>query len=806
MMVTEAAHNLRWALRSLQRSRGFAAAAILTIALGVGSNTAVFSVIRAVLLRPLPFRDPERLVMLWETHPEIRLLQVTAPDFQDWQRDSHSFDEMAAYTLQAMNKGTLTGYGEPVQVQGTMISPNLLTMLGIRPIVGRSILPSENKRREHVALISESLWRRKFSADRSIVGKAIRLDGGEFTVVGIIPRRQAFPVWADLWMPISLLAPELETARRFHPLEVIARVRSGVSAESAQAEMQGIARRLAQAYPATNGTVGAAVVPLSEQVSGSVRPALLVVWTAVGLILLIACVNVSHLLLARGVAMRRAAAIRAALGAGRVQLIRLFLTESLVIAILGGALGLVVALYLTPVLTSLAAGEIPRLADVTIDRAVFAFTFAISAACGVLFGLPAAIQGARADLNDVLQQTSGISFGPRLARVGSVLIIAEIALSLAVLIGAGLLIKSFAVLLEVDPGFRAQNVLTVQVHLPVTGYDWEKAGKFFRETLLPGIRQLPGVAQAAAANTAPMMIDRTEHSRFATRFGIVGHTFDPGRFPVAQTRWVSPDYFAVMGIPLKQGRLLAEGDHKKPVMLVSESLARHFFSGQDAVGQHILMDVMTSTPYAVEIAGVVGDTREFALDIEPEPMVYSVDISPTMNLLIRTAANAGDLAPAIRRAARSANPELGVDEVRTMEGVVEESVAERRFALLLVGGFALIAVALAAIGIYGVLSYSVAARTRELGLRIALGAGRRDVLGLLLKESLFSLLPGLAVGCGIAFGLTRIMASLLYRVSPADPGAYAGATLFVIAVTLLAAYLPARRALAIDPMQCLREE
>jgi putative ABC transport system permease protein len=805
-MLTEAAHNVRWALRSLKHSRGFAAAAILTIALGVGSNTSVFSVIRAVLLRPLPFRDPERLVMLWETHPEIRLLQVAAPDFQDWQRDSHSFDEMAAYTLQAMNKATLMGYGEPLQVQGTMVSSNLLTMLGIQPMVGRNILPSEDKGREHVALISESLWRRKFGADRSIVGKAIRLDGGEFTVVGIMPRRQAFPVWADLWMPISLLEPELETARQFHPLEVIARLRSGVSQDRAHAEMRSIAARLAQAYPATNRTVGAAVVPMAEQVSGRVRPALLVVWTAVGLILLIACVNVSHLLLARGAAMRRAAAIRAALGAGRSQLIRLFLTESLAIAVLGGALGLMMAAYLTPLLTSLAAGEIPRLADVSIDRGVFAFTFAISAMCGVLFGLPAAIQGARADLNDVLKQTSGLSFGPRLIRMGGVLVMAEIALSLAVLIGAGLLVKSFATLLQVDPGFRGQNVLTVQVHLPVTGYDWEKAGKFFRETLLPRIRQLPGVLEVAAANTIPMGIDRTERSRFATRFGIVGRVFEPGRFPVAQTRWVSPDYFAVMGIPLKRGRYLAESDHGKPVMIVGESLARRFFPGQDAVGQRILMDVMTPKPSAVEIVGVVGDTREFALDIEPEPMVYSVDISPTMNLMIRTASNAGNLAPAIRRAAHSANPELGVDEVRTMESVVEDSVAQRRFALLLVGGFALIAVALAGIGIYGVLSYSVATRTRELGLRIALGAGRREVLGLLLKECLIPLVPGLSIGCGIAFALTRIMASLLYRVAPTDPAAYAGAALFLSAITLLASYLPARRAVAIDPMQSLREQ
>ncbi len=805
-MLTEAAHNLRWALRSLKHSRGFAAAAILTIALGVGSNTAVFSVIRAVLLRPLPFRDPERLVMIWETHPEIRLLQVTAPDFQDWQRDSHSFDEMAAYTLQAMNKATLTGYGEPVQVQGTMVSSNLLTMLGIQPVVGRNILPSEDKGRKHVALISESLWRRKFGADRSIVGKAIRLDGSEFTVVGILPRRQAFPVWADLWMPLSLLEPELETTRRFHPLEVIARLRRGVSEDRAQAEMQGIARRLARDYPATNRTEGAAVVPLAEQLSGSVRPALLVVWTAVGLILLIACVNVSHLLLARGAAMRRAAAIRAALGARRAQLIRLFLTESLAIAVLGGALGMLMAMYLRPVLTSLAAAEIPRLADVSIDRGVFAFTFAISAMCGVLFGLPAAIQGARADLIDVLKQTSGFSFGPRLVRMGAVLVMAEIALSLAVLIGASLLVKSFATLLQVDPGFRSKNVLSVQVHLPVTGYDWEKSGKFFRDTLLPRIRQLPGVVQVAAANTAPMTIDRTEHSRFATRFGIVGRTFDPGRFPVAQTRWVSPDYFAVMGIPLNRGRLLTDSDHNKPVMLVSESLARRFFPGQDAVGQRILMDVMTPKPNAVEIVGVVGDTREFALDIEPEPMVYSVDISPTMSVMIRTGSSAGNLAPAIRRAALSANPELGVDQVRTMENVVEDSVTQRRFALLLVGGFALIAAALAGIGIYGVLSYSVATRTRELGLRIALGAGRRDVLGLLLKESLISLVPGLSVGCGIAFALTRIMASLLYQVAPNDPAAYAGAALFLSAITLLASYLPARRAGAIDPMQSLREQ
>ncbi|MBZ5595562.1 MAG: ADOP family duplicated permease [Acidobacteriia bacterium] len=664
---------------------------------------------------------------------------------------------------------------------------------GGTPVLHESVLSSPSPGELSAARAREVLWV-PWEASASLVLQTL------------LPlTRQAFPMWADLWMPLSLLEPGLENARRFHPLEVIARLRRDVSQERGQAEMQAIAQRLAQAHPATNRTVGAAVVQLAEQVSGSVRPALLVVWTAVGLILLIACVNVSHLLLARGAARQRAAAIRAALGAGRAQLIRLFLTEGLVIAIFGGALGLVMALYLTPVLTSLAAQEIPRLADVSIDRGIFGFTFVIASLCGIFFGLPAAIQGAHANLNEVLKQTSAVSAGPRHVRIGAVLVLAEIALSLAVLIGAGLLVRSFAALLEVDPGFRARNALTVQVHLPVTNYDWEQAGKFFHEALFPRIRRLPGVLEVAAANTAPMRIDRTEHSRFATRFGIVGRTLRPGRFPTAQTRWVSPDYFTTLGIPLKRGRLLTESDHNKPVTLVSESLARRFFPGQDAVGQHILMDVTTPKPYALEIVGVVGDTRDFALDIEPEPTWYSVGISPTMDLVIRTAPNAGNLAGAIRRAARTAHPELGVDEIETMERVVEDSEAQRRFALLLVSGLALIAVALAGIGIYGVLSYSVATRTRELGLRIALGAERRDILRLLLWESLITLAPGLAAGCGIAFALTRIMASLLYKVAPTDPVAYAGAALFLTTITLLAAYLPARRATTIDPMESLRE-
>ena len=799
-------HELRCALRTLGRNRGFALAAILTIALGVGANSAVFSVIRGVLLRPLPFREPERLVMVWQTHPAIPQLQVTALDFDEWRTASRSFDQMAAYTLQAMNKISLIGYGEPEQIQGTMITANLLPMLGVTPLAGRGILPPEERGRQQVALISEALWRRKFAADRSIVGKPIRLETETFTVVGIVPQRSAFPAWADIWLPFSLLEQQLQNNRQFHPLEVVAHLRPGASVESAQAEMQVLAQRQSEAHPATNKIVGAAVIPLADEVSGSVRPALLIVWAAVGLILLIACVNVAHLLLAHGASRRREAAIRAAIGAQRSQLIGLFLVESVSIAVLGGVLGLVLALYLTPALASLASAEIPRFAQVSVDGGVFLFALAVSAFCGVLFGLPLAIRSARIDLGEVLKQNGGVSFALGRGRIGGVLVMAEVALSLAVLIGAGLLVRSFAALLNVAPGFRADHVLTMEVHLPSGKYDWDQAWDFFHDVLLPKVRRLQGVTEVAAANTAPMLLGRTERSRFATRFGIVGRTFEPGHFPVAQYRWVSPEYWRAMGIPIKRGRYLTESDRNKPVMLITDSLARQYFPGQNPVGKQILLDVMTAKPSTVEIAGVVGDTRDFALDMEPEPTLYSVNMSPTIELMIQSASDPATLMPVIRRVALSTSSDLGVDQARTMEQVVAGSLVQRRFALLLVGGFALLAIALSAVGISGVVSYSIATRTRELGLRMALGAQYREVVGLLLKESLGLVVPGLGAGCLLAFALTRVMATLLYSVTPADPLTYIGAALFLMTVAMAAVYVPARRAMRIDPMQALREQ
>jgi len=740
--------------------------------------------------------------MLWQTHPAIPQLQVTAQDFEEWRRTSRSFDQMAAYTLQAMNKISLIGYGRPEQIQGTMVTANLLPMLGVAPVAGRVISPSEEKSGDHVALISESLWRRKFSGDRSIIGRPVRFDSVSFTVVGIVPRRNGFPVWADVWLPFSLLETGLQSNRQFHPLEVVARMRPGVTAEQARVEMQAVARHEAEAYPATNKIVGAMVVPLSDEVSGSVRPALLVVWAAVGLILLISCVNVSHLLLAHGASRKREAAIRAAIGARQSQLVSLFLVESVVIAVLGGVVGLALSMYLTPALSSLAAAEIPRLAQVSMDAGVFVFAFSVSALCGILFGLPFALRSAQTDLSEVLKQTGGVCFALRRGRIGGVLVMAEVALSLAILIGAGLLVRSFAALLHVAPGFQTENVVTMEVHLPSATYDWPKAEQFFRDTLFPKIRTLPSVTEVAVANTVPMALDRTEHSRFATRFGVVGRSFEPGHFPVALNRWVSPKYLQTMGIPLKSGRYLAETDSNKPVLVVNETLARLFFPGQDAVGKQLLLNVMTPKPSSVEIVGIVGDTHDWALDVAPEPTLYGVAVSPTMTLAARTTSTGLD----VRNAAASTNPELVVGEIRPMRQIVANSMAQRRFALLLVSGFAVLALLLAAIGISGVVSYSVATRTRELGLRVALGAQSHEVVGLLLKESLSLIFPGLLAGYAIALALTHVMATLLYGITAADPITYLSGAGFLTAVGVAAVYLPATRATRIDPMTALREQ
>jgi predicted permease len=793
---------LRQAIRSLRRRPAFALAAILTVALGVGANTAVYQVIYAVLLRPLPFRDPQRLVQVWESTPVLPQLQATVPDFEDWRSQTHSFAQMAAYTFQAMNRITLVGQGEPEIVQATNATADLLYTMGIQPLLGRGFSAEDERGKRPVALIAEKLWRRKFAADPAIVGRAIHLETLSFTVIGVIPSRQAFPEWADVWMPFSLIDPELPTTRKYHPLEVIARLKPGVTEEQAQTEMRAMAARLAAEHRDTNGAVGAYIVPLARQITGDVRPALLLVWAAVGLVLLMACANLAHMLLARMLDRRQEMAIRVALGAGRARLMRMVFTESLLLALVGGLSGAALAVAANGALQRMAQGRIPRLEPLGFAGHAPMFALVSSILCGILFALPACAQALRAQA----APAAGRSMSKPRSALGSILIAAEVAMAFVVLTGAVLLVRSFAALLSEDPGFQAKGVLAMEVPLPSSRYDWNKAARFLNTQLLPAVRALPGVVDAAAANCAPMSLALTAHSRYATRFGIEGRTFEPGRNPVAQLRWVTPDYFRVLGIPLKKGRWLTEADEGKPVYMINETLARRFFPHADPTAHRLIMGVMDPHQNPIEIAGVAGDVRDMGLDEAVVPTLYLISNSPGMTLLVKTAGDPMRLAAPIREAIHRADPEIAVLKAAPVAQYVADSLARRRFALILLAAFGGLAALLTAAGIYGLLAYSVSGRAREFGIRAALGATPANLLRMILKEGAAVTIPGVAVGVAVSLACARLMSGLLYHLSPMDPLSLAAAGVLLSVITVLSVWLPARRAARVDPGAALRVE
>ena len=779
----------------------FSAAAILTVALGVGANTALFGVIYSVLLRPLPFRDPGKLVQIWESHPALPQLQVTVPDFRDWRNQARSFEQIAAYTLSAMNTSTLLGQGEPAVVHATMASSELFPAMGIQPSAGRAFNEAEERSKQQVALISENLWRRKFAADPGIVGRQIRLETQSFRVLGIVPQRQAFPEWADLWMPLSLIEPDLQNRRKFHPLEVIARLKPGVSAEQAQSEIQGIARQLAQAHPETNATIGAYVIPLADEMTQTVRPSLLLAWAAVGLVLLIACANLAHLFLARMIERRQEMAIREALGARPRHLARQYLSESLLVAAIGGAAGMAVAAWASQLARKLAGSQVPRLDWTAFEGPVWLFAIGITLIAGVLFGLPACWQ--------VMRPRTGLAAGGRSitraqSRLSAVLMAGEVAMALLVLSGAALLTRNFAALLGEDPGFQARQVWAIP-NLPLRS-DWVKSANFLTAQLGPALRSVPGVVDVAAVNSAPMSLGATEHSRFATRFGLEGRTFDRGSYPVAQNRWITPEYFRTLGIPLKSGRWLSEDDRGKPRILVNETLARRFFPHQEAVGKRIVLGVMDPKQEFDEIVGVVGDVRDLGLDQEVEPTLYGIATGPVMTLLVKMAAGSNQSARDLREAIYRVDPEIPVTTIQPLEQNLADSLAKRRFALILLAVFGAMAAFLTAGGIYGLLTQSVNARVREFGVRAAVGAAPGELVSMILREAIALTLPGLMIGALLSLSFARVMKSLVYQLSPADPLSIASAGLLLVLLTFFSAWLPARRAAAVDPAIALRAE
>jgi putative ABC transport system permease protein len=786
-------------VRSLRRKPAFAAAAILTVALGIGANTALFGVIYSVLIRPLPFRDPGGLVQIWETHPVLPQLQATAPDYRDWRAQSHSFEDVAAYTLSAMNNTTLLGQGEATAVHGTMAGSNLFPLMGIVPVEGRAFTAEEERAKDSVVLISEKLWRSHFAADRAVVGRQIRLGTDSWRVIGVVAQQQAFPEWADFWMPLSFMESDLQNRRKFHPLEVMARLKPGVTAEAAQVEMAGIARRLAQAYPETNATVGASVVPLVQAVTGSVRPALLLAWAAVGLVLLIACANLAHLFLARVIERRHEITIREALGAGTWDLLRQLLGESMAVAAIGGAAGLACAVAVGRLVQTMAADQIPHVEWRALDGPVWLFAAGISLVSGVLFGLPACWQ--------VLRRRSGLTEGGRAvvrgrSRLSGVLMAGEVAMALLVLSGAALLARNFAALLDERPGFQAANVIVIP-KLPLRN-GWEQSEAFLTTRLAPALRAIPGVLDVGAVNSAPMSLGSTEHSRFATRFGIEGRTFDTGSFPVAQNRWGTPEFLRVLGVPLKGGRWLAQEDSGKPRILVNETLARRYFPGQNAVGKRLVLGVMDPTPNFQEIVGVVGDVRDFGLDQVAEPTMYGVGVSPVMTLVVKRSGAVRE--SALREAIRGVDPEIPVSEVLPLGRIVKDSLARRRFTLSLLAVFGVMAALLTAGGVYGLLTQSVNARIREMGVRAAVGASPGKLVLMILREAGVLMAPGLLAGTALAVAFARVMKALVTRVSPSDPVSIGCAAVFLVLVTLVSAWLPARRAAGVDPASALRSE
>jgi predicted permease len=647
------------------------------------------------------------------------------------------------------------------------------------------------------------LWRNKFAADRGIVGRAIRLGATSFTVTGVLSRKNAFPVWADVWIPLSRIDPATYSTRKYHPLEVIGRLRPGAGIRQAEVETEKVARQLSADYPATNGKIGAFIVPLMETVTGEVQAPLMAAWAAVALVLLIACANLAHLMMGRALNRRREIAVRLALGAGRFAAFRTFLLETAILSLAGGLLGIFVAYLALPLIEHLAQGQMPRLDNVGLNLPVLLFGLVAALAVAVLFALPSYCQVFRTGLTETIS-SGNVRTSARQSWLSAFLMSSEVGLSLAVLLAAILLVRSFALTLQSDPGFQSANVLAVDA--PLVENDGQKSAELFHNRIAPELRSIPGVQEIAAVNSVPMSLGATEHSRFATRFGIVGRQFEPGRFPAAQTRWSTANYFHLLGIPLRRGRLLTEEDYNQSRCLINEAFARRFFPGSNPVGQQLLLGVVSPHPVSSEIVGVVGDVREFGLSSAPLPAMYSISISPEMQILVKTTTTVPAVRATIAATLHRTNPAEATGSLMALSDYVAASLARQRFILALIATFAGLAICLCGIGIYGVFTYSVTRRLREFGIRTAVGARKHNLVGQVMTECFRVILPGLLVGIAISAATARFMRALLYRVSPMDMFSSGLSVLIIVILCLASVAIPAWRAAKVEPVNILREQ
>jgi len=806
--------DIRYGLRTLAKNPGFTMVAVLTLALGIGANTAIFSVVESVLLRPLPYPQPGNLVQIWNTYPpQVPRAALSPGDYADWRQQNASFSEMGCYAhiSQGFN---LTGEGEPQRVLGSYASAGLFPLLGIRLAAGRYFIAEEDRAGSSpVVILSHHLWQSRFGGDAAVIGRTIKLDNQRYTVVGVLPADFRLLRWPDLWMPIGQYGDDL-TEHVHHAFIGVARVKTGVTLAQARDEVVRLNQQETIQYPDSHKFFGVLVEPMEDPSAAKLQGILLVLSGAVGLVLLIACANIVNLLLVRNAGREREVAVRTALGASSWRLSRQLLTESMLLSLAGGALGIILAACGLRTLMAFVPADLGVLRESGLNSAVLAFTAAVCVATGIICGLLPALRTLRANLAGTLKQGSKGTSGSGHRRTHNFLVISEIAMALVPLIGAGLLLRSFQHLLEVDPGFRVDHILTMEVEqaaLPfaqakqLSQEEWIQIGQkqsLQFEQIVERIRALPGVKEAAGIDDLPL----SSEFRQASRFVIEGQPIpNAGARPIVQFRTVSLGYFSTMGIPLRKGRFFTEDDWKVPRAVINETMERRFWPKSDALGKRINLCSLDPKPCWSTIIGVTGNVHQFGLDGEPTFDVYFVG-GWTPYVVVRTASDPVALAAAVTEVIHKADPNLPVTHVMTMDGLLTDSISPRRFSATLVGVFAVLAVVLAAVGIYGVMSYTVSQRTQEIGVRMALGAQLASVRTMILGQTLKLTLIGVAIGLAGAFVVARFLTSLLFGVGTYDPVTFLGVASLLVAVALAASYLPARRAMRVDPIVALRYE
>ncbi|MFZ0083846.1 MAG: ABC transporter permease [Candidatus Acidiferrales bacterium] len=807
--------DLHYGLRMLRKSPGFTAVAILTLALGIGANTAIYSFVYGVLLAPLPYHDASKLVVLNETTPRVGNVSVSYPNFLDWRAQSRSFSQMA-YVEQVSFNLAGAGVSQPENIQGDSVSPNFLSMIGVRPFLGRDFAPGEGQSgTQRVLLLSYQLWQSHFGADRDVLGRSITLDGNDFVIIGVLPPNYRSLDRIDVMLPIGVWAtnnPSATERGQRGDSTVVARLAPGTFLAQARAEMESIAANLAKEYPGENDQFGVRLRPIRDAFVGNLQTEILVLFAAVMFVLLIASANVANLFLVRGAARSKEIALRMAFGASRSRIIRQLLTESFVLAFLGGALGLAFAFGGIRVIARLIPQGTLMGASIALSDAVLLFTAGIVVFAALVFGMAPAMHWAKRDMQGELKEGGRTaSVGASQNRLRGILAVAEISLALVLLAGAGLMLKSLYRLVNVNPGFQPERVLTMEMYLSSQRYSKDPAVISFWRQVLDGVRALPGVESAALGNHVPLT---DSHGR--TDITIEGMALPkPGSFPHPDTHAISADYIRTLGMVLERGRTFAEADNETSpaVALVNDKLARQFWPNDDPIGKRFMWGrfnpASNTPPKWVTVVGVVGDTKMYGLANPPRLEVYAPlqqDPESDMDLLVKSPRDPSALTSEIRGVVAGVDKDQPVFAIATMDKIVSDGVSAPRLTLLLLGLFSALALILAAIGIYGVISYSVAQRTHEIGVRMALGAQRADVLRMVLGQGGKIALAGIVIGMIAAFGLTRLMSGLLFSVSSADPATFAAVSALLVLVAIFACYIPARRAMRVDPIVALRYE